>query len=140
MTYEQWEAQVPNEIRNDPVWNVEAYRLGLFMSDLAWPDSTRLLKDRRMRGVADQLYRAASNISSNVCEGYSRSTGADRARFCEYALGSARETRDFYYKARHVLKEEVASHRMSLATKIVGLNVTMIKTERRRPRIKQREG
>ena len=90
MTYEEWEANVPAVLKEDTLWRVEAYRLGLFLSDLTWEDAAKLLKDRRTWGVADQLYRAAGNISSNVGEGYSRCTGKDRARFYEYALGSAR--------------------------------------------------
>ena len=94
MTYDDWEAGVPSEFKEDTLWRVEAYRLGLFLSDLAWQDVTRLVQDRRTWGIADQLYRAAGNVSSNVGEGYSRCTGKDRARFYEYALGSTRETRD----------------------------------------------
>lgn len=132
MTYEQWETAVPEEMRTDPLWHVEAYRLGLFLTDLAWPDAIRLLKHKLMSSNADQLYRAASNISSNVSEGYSRSTANDRARFYEYALGSARETRDWYYKGRRALADRVVRHRMSVATQLVRLLTTMIANERRR--------
>ena len=130
MTYEEWEANVPAVIREDTLWRVEAYRLGLFLSDLAWEDAGRLLKDRRTWGIADQLYRAVGNISSNVGEGYSRCTGKDRARFYEYALGSARETRDWYYKGRHVLDEALVLHRADVTTRIIRLTLTMISTER----------
>ena len=74
---------------------MEAYRLGLFLSDLGWQDATRLARDRRTAAIADQLYRAVGKISSNFGEGYSRGTGKERARFYEYALGSARESRDW---------------------------------------------
>ena len=131
MTYEEWEAGVPEPIRKDPLWKVEAYRIGLFLSDLAWHDVTAMLKDRRTLSVADQLFRAAGNISSNIAEGYSRSTAMDRARFYEYASGSARESRDWYYKGRRVLKPEVVDHRIELCTQIVRLTITMIIRERR---------
>jgi len=71
------------------------------------------------RNLADQLYRAVCSISANIAEGYSRSTGKDRARFLEYSLGSAREARDWYYKSRHTLKEEVSNHRINLLTQII---------------------
>src|SRR5215218_9553234 len=112
MTFEEWEAEVPEAIKDDSLWKVEAYRLGLFLSDLTWHDCERLLKDRRSRGYADQVVRAGGNISSSVGEGYSRGTGKDRARFYEYALGSAREARDWYFKSRHVLPPDVVAHRM----------------------------
>src|SRR5947199_4371970 len=71
MTYEEWEMGVPIEIRSDTLWKMKAYRLGLFFSDLAWEDASVLLAEPRSRSTADQLYRAASNISSNFSEGYS---------------------------------------------------------------------
>jgi len=128
VTFDEWEKTVPAVIRTDPLWKMEAYRLGLFLSDLAWHDVTRIARDRRTIGVADQLFRAAGNISSNIAEGYSRSTGKDRARFYEYASGSARESRDWYYKARHA---EVVEHSLELSTQIVRLTIKMITNERR---------
>ena len=139
MTYDEWESQVPRRVREDPIWEVESYRLGLFVSDLARADALVILKQRLLRVNADQLYRSASNISSNVTEGYSRSSPADRARFYEYALGSARETRDWYYKLSQGLRKGVSDHRMTLLNQLIALLVTMIKTERRRQgRIKTR--
>src|SRR5215470_10567346 len=107
MDYAAWENTVPATITKDPLWRVEAYRLALFAAYLGWYDVTKLMSDRRTRGLADQLYRALSGISSQIAEGYSRGTGRDRARFYEYALGSARESRNWYYNGRHVLGEEV---------------------------------
>jgi four helix bundle protein len=113
---------------------VEAYRLGLFLADLAWTDCAKLLKERRTVAIADQLYRAAGKISSNIGEGYSRNSGKERAHFYEYAQGSAREARDWYYKSRHVLGAEVTAHRIGLATSIAKLAVRMTVAERRRKR------
>ncbi len=131
MTQDEWESAVPLLIRQDPLWKMEVYRLGLFMADLAWEDGAKLLKDRRTISFADQLCRATGNISSNVAEGYSRNTGKDRARFYEYALGSARESRDWIYKSRHVLGEMVSEHRMDLTTQIIRLLIRMISNERK---------
>ncbi len=118
MKYQECEQNVPSEITNDMLWRMEIYRLALFTADLAWSDATKLAQDRRTRGLSDQLYRATGSISANVAEGYSRGTGRDRARFYEYALGSARESRDWYYKSRHMLGESVTSHRLDLLTQI----------------------
>jgi four helix bundle protein len=131
VTYDDWQQGVPTEIRDDTLWNLEGYRLGLFLSDLVWKDAAKLLRDRRTRGIADQVYRATGNISSNIGEGYSRGTGKDRARFYEYALGSARGSRDWYFKARHVLSLKVVDHRIGLCTQIVRLCLTMVARERR---------
>jgi four helix bundle protein len=132
MTFEQWEQDVPQSIRADTVWKMEAYRLGLFSFDLAWKDAAKLMRDARARSIADQLCRAAGNISSNVAEGYSRGTGRDRARFYEYALGSARETRDWYFKTRMVLGTKVTEHRISIMTQLTKLLIRMAANERKK--------
>ena len=75
MTYEEWEESVPDYIKNDPLWTVAAYRKSLFMGDLAWPDVTRRISDRRTVSLADQLYRASGSVGANIAEGYSRGTG-----------------------------------------------------------------
>ena len=130
MTYEEWVKSVPEEIAGDPLWRMEAYRLGVFVGDVSWYDATKLMRDRRTLGVADQLYRALGSISANIAEGYSRGTGKDRARFYEYALGSARESRDWYYKSRHILSEPVTRHRLRLLTQIIRLLMTMVPQQR----------
>ncbi|HNC89709.1 MAG TPA: four helix bundle protein [Anaerolineales bacterium] len=119
MRYVEWQAGVPDEIKGDSLWKLEVYRLGLFAADIAWQDALVLNKNPLTRGLADQLYRAVCSISANIAEGYSRSTGKDRARFLEYSLGSARESRDWYFKSRHTLKEEVVKHRIDLLTQII---------------------
>jgi four helix bundle protein len=129
-TYSEWAALVPEEIRGDLLWKMEVYRLGLFVADVGWQDITRLMKDRRTLDLSSQLYRALGSISANIAEGYSRGTGRDRARFYEYALGSARESRDWYYKARHVLGDTVTQHRLDLLTRIIRLLLTMIPQQR----------
>ena len=130
MKYDDWLKSVPAEITGDLLWKVEAYRLALFLADLCWHDVTKLTQDKRMFGLADQLYRAVGSISANISEGYSRSSGKDRARFYEYALGSACESRGWFYKGRHVLGEKVAEHRMRLAVQIIRLLLTMVPDQR----------
>jgi four helix bundle protein len=119
MRYDEWQASVHDDIKGDSLWKLEVYRLGLFVADILWQDALELNKNHLTRGIADQLYRAVRSISANIAEGYSRSTGKDRARFLEYSLGSAREARDWYYKSRHTLKEEVVKHRINLLTQII---------------------
>ena len=80
--------------------------------------------------LSDQLYRSVGSVGANIAEGYSRGSGKDRARFYEYALGSARESRDWYYKGRYVLGENVAKHRIHLLTQITRLLLTMIPDQR----------
>ncbi len=130
MEYEEWEKTVPAVIKADTLWQVKAYRLALFLADLGWSDVTRLMQDRRTIALADQLYRSLGSIGTNIAEGYSRSTGRDRARFYEYALGSARESRDWYFKSRHILDETVIRHRLDLLTEVIRLLLTMVPQQR----------
>lgn len=131
MKYAEWLETVPPEITNDPIWKLEVYKLALFADDLGWQDVQKLSKEKLMFSVADQLHRSLGSISANLTEGYSRSKGLDRARFMEIALGSARETRDWYYKARHVLSVDVVLHRMELITKIISMLTPMISHQRK---------
>jgi four helix bundle protein len=130
VTFAEWEQGVPQSFRDDPLWTVTAYRMALFLADLAWNDATKLMRDQRTRDLSSQMCRAVGSISANVSEGYSRFGKKDRARFYAYALGSARESRGWYYKGRHVLGEDVFEHRMELLTQIIRLLMRMVPSER----------
>ena len=130
MKFVDWLETVPETIRQDSLWRVKAYRYALFAADVAWDDASRLVKDSRTRSLADQLYRSAGSVSANIAEGYSKGTGRDRARFYEYALGSAREARGWYYKARHILNPDVTNRRLELYKAIIQLLLTMIPQQR----------
>lgn len=132
MDFESWEQSVPDLMRDDALWRVQGYRLALFAADIGWRDVTKLMADRRTLRLADQLYRSLGSMSANIAEGYSRGSGKDQARFYEYALGSARESRDWYYKGRHILGEEVLGHRLDLITQVIRLLLKMIPQRRGR--------
>ena len=34
MTFSEWMETVPQELKGDPLWRMEVYRLGLFAADL----------------------------------------------------------------------------------------------------------
>jgi four helix bundle protein len=132
MNYDNWEKSVPGSITEDSLWKMTAYRIALFLGDIGWYDVTKLIQDRRTIRVSDQLYRALGSISANLAEGYSRGSGKDRARFYEYGLGSARESRDWYFKGRYVLGEAVVEHRLQLLAEIIRLLLTMVSQQRGR--------
>jgi len=132
MNYQEWEASVPDTIKADVLWKMAVYRYSLFLCDLGWLDVTKMQQDRRTIGLSDQLYRALGSISANIAEGYSRGTGKDRARFYEYALGSAREARNWYFVGRQILGEKVIQHRLQLTTELIRLLLTIVPHERGR--------
>jgi four helix bundle protein len=132
MKYEDWLSNAPSELTGDPLWRMEVYRLAVFAGDLAWMDVTKLASDRRTLSLSDQLFRAVGSVAANIAEGYSRGTGKDQARFYEYALGSAREARGWYYQGRQILSGLVAEHRMRLHTQLIRSLLTIIPNERGR--------
>jgi len=100
------------------------------LTDLCWQDLQCLIQDKRTVSIADQLYRAVGSISANLAEGYSRISGKDRALFYQYSLGSTREARDWYFKARHILDDEIFNARDHVITEILRLLVKMISQQR----------
>ena len=132
MTFNDWLETIPSEITNDSLWKMTLYRQALFLGELGWFDACKLVQDRRTLRVSDQLYRATGKISTNIAEGYSKASGKDQARFYEYALGSARECRDWYYKGRYVLGDQVATHRMKLTVQIIRQLLKLIPSHRGR--------
>ena len=132
MNYQEWEEGIPKTIKRDTLWKMSVYRYALFLGDLSWHDVSKLQKDQRTYRLSDQLYRAVGSVSANIAEGYPRGTGKDRARFYEYSLGSARESRDWYHKSRHLLGNEVVEHRFDLLENIIRLLLTMIPKQRGR--------
>lgn len=127
-----WEPTVPMELTSDVLWRNTAYRLAMFAADFTWPDITRLAQDPRTTQVASQLFRALGSIGSNYAEGYSRGTDRDRCRMYEYAMGSAREARDWSYKGRHVIGAERSAILLALLTRIIQLLTVTVVRERSR--------
>ena len=109
---------------------MQVYRQALFVVDIGWKDVTRLLQDKRTLSLSDQLYRALGSIGANLSEGYSYGTKPNRARMYEYSLGSARESRTWYFDGRHVLGDEVAEHRMNLLARIIQQLLVIVPEER----------
>ncbi|NLX25892.1 MAG: four helix bundle protein [Lentisphaerae bacterium] len=130
MKYLEWEENVPEVIRADALWKMKVYRLSLFLSDICWEDVSKLVKDARTKSLSDQLYRSVGSICANIEEGYSKQGAKDRARFYEYALGSARESRGWFYRGLHVLGSAVFDHRSWILTEIIKLLLTIVPAER----------
>lgn len=77
------------------------------------------------RELHSQLVRAVGSIAANVAEGYSRTGTADRRKFYEYALGSAREAEVWYATAG--IQEAKSADARALLTSIRRLLLVMIK-------------
>jgi four helix bundle protein len=101
--FEEWEAAADDGLRADPLWRMTAYRLAVYLLQVGWEDARTMHRSPLTRAAGTQLYRALGSIVANIAEGYSRSSGADRARMFEYGLGSSRESRAWYMAAKPVL-------------------------------------
>jgi four helix bundle protein len=132
MDFEQWERDSAAALSGDPIWRMKAYRMALFALEPAWDDALRFRRHAVLYSVANQLYRAVGSIAANLSEGYSRSSGADRVRFFEYALGTTREAHVWYYSGRRVLSASELDARLDLLTNVRRMVLAAIPEERRR--------
>ena len=91
------------EKANDPLFRMRAYRLAIDLMEVAWGDAKLLRAEPVTERLPGQLYAAVSSISAHLGEGYSRTSGKDRARIFEFALSSVRESITWYQAGRPVL-------------------------------------
>jgi four helix bundle protein len=130
LKYKKWIRDIPEEITNDSLWRMKVYRYALFLSDVVWKDVQQLSKNKLLMSSCAQIFRSAGSVSANISEGYSKKSRRDRARFYEYALGSARETRGWYYKIRHNLDEDTLHSRLKLIAEIIKMLLYIIPLKR----------
>jgi len=127
---EEWVAQVPESLKQDPLWNFQVYPKTLYLYDLAWEDCEYLLKNPRGRAVANQLIRSAGSVCANIEEGYGRGYGKEYSYFLRVSMGSARESRGWYYRTRRLLPADVLKHRMALLDEIIAMLAPNIQRQR----------
>lgn len=132
VSFEVWQESIPQRIRSSPLWGFGAYPKSSFIYELAWCDCESLMRDSRGRAIVEQLIRSAGSICANIEEGYGRGFGRDYAHFFGYALGSARETQGWYFRARHLLSSAVLESRLALIDEIIALLVRAINYQRKR--------
>ena len=126
--FARWEATPPPDLFGDTIWRLPAYRLSRYLGHVVRED-LRIIRSRSTN-VAEQLERSIDSIGSNISEGYGRLHGRERARFYEFALGSAREAREWYARAESYLQDGVAVGRAMLLTRIVKILTVAIPQER----------
>ena len=123
---------VPDPDRPDPLKRMKVYVLAEALVESSWPDM-ELVRDNKITSeIVGQMYKSIGSIPSNISEGYSKSSGKDRARSFEYALGSARETVDWYNAVKPVVGEAVVTERVRVLGDIRRLLVDIIPRERGR--------
>ena len=131
-TFEEWEIDTLESHPLDPLWRMTAYRLAMYVRAMGWADGQLLDRGRITRPTAAQYYTALGSIGANFAEGYSRSSGRDRARIFEYALGSARESRAWCLAGAPILGQRIVEARIGVLDRICQLSLVAIPAERRR--------
>lgn len=117
---------------DDPLAKMLVYQYATQLVEASWEDVVKLRSYDVTAEVARQLYTAVGSITANLAEGYSKSSGKDRARIFEMALGSARESVEWYKAARPVIGAEATSERMELLGHIRRMLLAIIPRERER--------
>jgi four helix bundle protein len=130
VSYDVWEAEVHTRIKAESIWRFFGYRKALYAFDLAWYDCDILRSDLRGKAIAQQLIRSAGSIPANMEEGHARGYGKQRNWFLRVSLGSARETKGWYWRAHHLLSQDIVDARLSLLDEIIALTVTELRRQR----------
>lgn len=126
--FERWEASPPAEVIGDSIWRLPAYRLSRYLATVVNHDVPSIREHSTSR--AEQLERAIDSIGINIAEGYSRLHGRERARFYEYALGSAREAREWYARVGVYLPPGIALGRCRLLSRVIKILTVAVPQER----------
>jgi four helix bundle protein len=122
----------PAEGSRDPLRRMRVYLLADELMPDAWDDAKTLALEPLMQETARQLYASVGSIAANISEGYSRSSGRDRARLFEIALGSVRDSTSWYRAAAPVLSSIVVADRLNRLEEMRRMLLAIIPRERGR--------
>jgi four helix bundle protein len=123
---------IPDHDSRDPIARMRVYQLARKLRVVCLDDAEVIRLNPITEEIAGQLYTAVGSIPANLVEGYSRSSGRDRARIFEYALGSARESIEWYDASGHLLEQELLQDRKGVLSEISRMLLAIIPRERDR--------
>ena len=116
----------------DPLERMRVYQLAKELLKQSFADAEVLRAHPLTVDISGQLYTAVGSIAANLREGYYRSSGKDRARIFEYALGSAGESEEWYDAGEPVLGSERTECRRRTLREIQRMLKAIIPRERDR--------
>ena len=114
----------------DPLGRMRVFELAGELIPDCYKDAKLLRTDPITEEIAGQLYTAVCSIEANISEGYSRSSGKDRALRFEYALGSVRESMSWYKSSLPILGEETVKDRRNRLEEMRRILLAIIPRER----------
>jgi four helix bundle protein len=120
------------ETAHDPLSRMRVFELAANLIPDCFEDAKLLVENPITKEIAGQLYAGVGSIASNIGEGYSRSSGKERAHIFEYALGSVRECMVWYKSSEPILGETVVKNRRDRLEEMRRLLLAIIPRERGR--------
>jgi four helix bundle protein len=111
---------------------MKVHQLARELRGVSWEDADVIRQHPVTEQIAGQLYYSIGSIAVNIAEGYSRSSGRDRARIFEYALGSARESVEWYESVEEVISTDDFNARIKTLDEIIRMLLAIIPKERER--------
>jgi four helix bundle protein len=126
LTFPDWVLTVPEKIKSEKVWQLIAYQKALYLYDLLWIDTATWIRDPRGQALARQMTASSDSICANIEEGYGRGFGKQLVYFYTVALGSARETKGRFYRAKAYYSGEDLNTRLSIISEVIALLLTEI--------------
>ncbi len=111
---------------------MRVYQLARSLADDCWTDAEKLRHHPVSEKLSGQLYASVTSIAANLAEGYSRSSGKDRAKIFEYALGSVRESMEWYRSTERVLGKPITTDRLNCLEEMRRMLLAIIPRERGR--------
>ena len=124
--------RIPVSVENsqDPLSRMRVFQLASELIPDCFADAKLIRADPITENLAGQLYAAVCSIEANLSEGYSRSSGKDRAMRFEYALGSVRESMSWYKSSLPILGEERVKDRRNRLEEMRRMLLAIIPRER----------
>jgi four helix bundle protein len=118
------------ETSHDPLNRMRVFELASKLIPDCFEDAKALRAEPITAEIVGQLYATVCSIEANISEGYSRSSGKDRARIFEYALGSVRESMSWYRSSLPILGELKVKDRRDRLEEMRRLLLAIIPRER----------
>ena len=112
----------------DNLDNVRFYAIALELWDECWQDTGIMTKDFRGIEIAKQLIRSIGSISANIEEGYGRGFGKEYPHFLRISRGSARESKGWYKRSKHLLDENIIERRIYKLDSVIAMVTKSIQT------------
>ena len=119
-----------SEPSRDPLARTRVYQLARELVPDCWKDAKALRAEPLTENISGQLYHSVCSIAANIGEAYSRSSGRERAHKFEYALGSVRESMEWYRSVEPVIGQSTVNQRLEVLEEMRRMLLAIIPRER----------